>query len=73
MARQQPLPSLAKSARLREMTEPAECAVCGIGAYRIERCRGVLRRAVVTLAEVGERDPDRLCNKALVAVGFLPQ
>jgi hypothetical protein len=55
------------------MTEPAECAVCGIGVYRIERCRGVLRRAVVTLAEVGERDPDRLCNKALVAVGFLPQ
>ena len=45
MARQQPLPSLAKSAGLREMTEAAECAVCGIGGYRIERCRGVLRRA----------------------------
>jgi hypothetical protein len=35
----------AKGYRLREMTEPAECAVCGIGAYRIERCRGYLRGA----------------------------
>ena len=31
--------------RLREMTEPDECAVCGIGAYRIERDRGYLRGA----------------------------
>ncbi|MGA7274308.1 MAG: hypothetical protein WBX14_05625, partial [Candidatus Udaeobacter sp.] len=28
-----------------KITEPAECAVCGIGAYRIERCRGYLRGA----------------------------
>jgi hypothetical protein len=28
---------------------------------------------VITLAEAGKRDPDRLCNKALVAVGFLPR
>jgi hypothetical protein len=35
--------------------------------------RQAIARRIVTLAEAGERDPDRLCDKALVAVGFLPQ
>jgi hypothetical protein len=35
--------------------------------------RQAIARRIVTLAEAGERDPHRLCDKALVAVGFLPQ
>ena len=35
--------------------------------------RQAIARRIVTLAAAGERDPDRLCDKALVAVGFLPQ
>jgi hypothetical protein len=35
--------------------------------------RQAIARRIVTLAVAGERDPDRLCDKALVAVGFLPQ
>lgn len=35
--------------------------------------RHALARRIATLASAGERDPDRLCDKALVAVGFLPQ
>jgi hypothetical protein len=35
--------------------------------------RHAIARRMVTLAEAGERDPYRLCDKALVAVGFLPQ
>ena len=35
--------------------------------------RHALARRMATLASAGERDPDRLCDKALVAVGFLPQ
>jgi hypothetical protein len=34
--------------------------------------RHAIVRRIVTLVEAGERDPDRLCDKALVAVGFLP-
>ena len=33
---------------------------------------GIARRIVI-LASAGERNPNRLCDKALVAVGFLPQ
>jgi hypothetical protein len=40
------------------------------GPYSV---RQAIARRMVTLAEAGERDPDRLCDKALVAVGFLPQ
>jgi hypothetical protein len=32
--------------------------------------RTALARRIVTLASTGERDPDRLCDKALVAVGI---
>jgi hypothetical protein len=35
--------------------------------------RHALARRIVTLASAGERNPDRLCDKALVAVGVLPQ
>jgi hypothetical protein len=35
--------------------------------------RQAIARRIVTLALAGERDPNRLCDKALVAVGFLPQ
>ena len=35
--------------------------------------RQAIARRIVTLAEAGERDPDRLCDKALVEVGVLPQ
>jgi hypothetical protein len=35
--------------------------------------RQAIARRMVTLAAAGERDPNRLCDKALVAVGFLPQ
>lgn len=35
--------------------------------------RHALARRIATLASTGERDPDRLCDKALVAVGILPQ
>lgn len=35
--------------------------------------RQAIARRIETLAVAGERDPDRLCDKALVAVGFLPQ
>ena len=38
-----------------------------------DRVRHALARRIATLASAGERDPDRLCDKALVAVGFLPQ
>ena len=40
------------------------------GPYGI---RQAIARRMVTLVVAGERDPDRLCDKALVAVGFLPQ
>jgi hypothetical protein len=35
--------------------------------------RQAIARRIVTLAVAGERDPNRLCDRALVAVGFLPQ
>jgi hypothetical protein len=35
--------------------------------------RQAIARRLVILAEAGERDPNRLCDKALVAVGVLPQ
>jgi hypothetical protein len=35
--------------------------------------REAVARRIVTLASSGERDPNRLCEKALVAVGFLPR
>lgn len=35
--------------------------------------RHALARRMATLASAGERDPDRLCDKALLAVGVLPQ
>ena len=35
--------------------------------------RHALARRIVTLASAGERNPDRLCDKALVAIGILPQ
>jgi hypothetical protein len=35
--------------------------------------RQAIARRIVTLVAAGERNPDRLCDKALVAVGFLPQ
>ena len=35
--------------------------------------RKAIARRIATLAVAGERDPDRLCDKALIAVGFLPQ
>jgi hypothetical protein len=34
--------------------------------------RRAVARRIVVLASSGERDPDRLCDKALVAVGFFP-
>ena len=34
--------------------------------------REAIARRIVTLASAGERDPDRLCEKALVAVGIFP-
>jgi hypothetical protein len=34
--------------------------------------RQAIARRIVTLAVAGERDPGRLCDRALVAVGFLP-
>ena len=37
-----------------------------------EACAGQNPGRIVTLVAAGERDPDRLCDKALVAVGFLP-
>jgi hypothetical protein len=38
-----------------------------------DSARQAIARRIITLAEAGERDPNRLCDKALVAVGFLPQ
>ena len=35
--------------------------------------RRALARRMATLVSAGERDPDRLCDKALVAVRVLPQ
>ena len=35
--------------------------------------RHALARQMATLASAGERDPDRLCDNALLALGFLPQ
>ena len=35
--------------------------------------RHALARRIATLASAGERDPDRMCDQALVAVGVLPQ
>ena len=35
--------------------------------------RVAIARRIVILASAGERDPNRLCDRALVAVGFLPQ
>lgn len=32
--------------------------------------RQAVARRIVTLATAGERDPNRLCDKALVAVGY---
>ena len=32
--------------------------------------REAIARRIVTLASTGERDPNRLCDKALVAVGY---
>jgi hypothetical protein len=32
--------------------------------------REAVARRIVTLASAGERNPDQLCDKALVAVGF---
>lgn len=32
--------------------------------------REAVARRIVTLASAGERDPNRLCDKALVAVGY---
>ena len=32
--------------------------------------REAVARRIVTLASAGERNPDRVCDKALVAVGF---
>ena len=34
--------------------------------------REAVARRIVTLASAGERDPDRLCDQALVAVGVFP-
>jgi len=34
--------------------------------------REAVARRIVTLASAGERDPDLLCEKALVAVGIFP-
>jgi len=34
--------------------------------------RESVARRIVTLACAGERDPNRLCDKALVAVGYFP-
>jgi hypothetical protein len=44
-------------------------AIVGLAAS----ARHALARRIVTLASAGERNPDRLCDKALVAVGVLPQ
>ena len=38
-----------------------------------DNVRQAIARRIVTLAVAGERDPDSLSDKALVAVGFLPQ
>jgi hypothetical protein len=35
--------------------------------------REAIAKRLVTLASTGERDPNRLCDKALVAVGYLPE
>ena len=35
--------------------------------------RHALARRIATSASAGERDPDRMCDQALVAVGVLPQ
>jgi len=34
--------------------------------------REAIVRRIITLASAGERDPDRLCEKALIAVGIFP-
>jgi len=34
--------------------------------------REAIAKRILTLASAGERDPNRLCDKALVAVGYFP-
>jgi hypothetical protein len=37
-----------------------------------DNVREAIAKRILTLASAGERDPNRLCDEALVAVGYFP-
>ncbi len=49
-----------------------DSAIAELNDRGAESVREAIARRIVTLASTGERDPNRLCDKALVAVGYFP-
>jgi hypothetical protein len=48
------------------------CAITELHDRGPDSVREAIAKRILTLASAGERDPNRLCDKALIAVGYFP-